>query len=852
MVEDSNKPGEQEQDEFRLLKQSLAEDQPGEDDPPAPAPLWSQVWQMPVLLMGLVLFAVGLVLILPKPAEYDFPGTLDAAEKRLNNRQYGEALAELHKIRDHMEQATSPDRGRYWLLHADLDYLLQRQQGDNRETANEDIIDYYNLARQDLKRPLGVDRAERYINTLVALDRTQEALQALDQLGQEPPARRYSIIRTIIERRLQGGSSLAELTGLLKRFREEISGEKSSDKRFAQKLWIASIQGQAMLDAGDPREAIKNLTMRINRFKAEGFDKELAPLFLLLAKALQQTGEHDEARLYYQMTQSMIDSLHVLNADVLVGMGQLELAQFDNVQRAQEYFTKVTATFPNERPYLHALMGRGECEAKLGLHSLAQDHFHEAVNLLLAQGIVADPRRGELVNIVSSHYALNFEKDRFELAIEYLKILEHLYEQLKEPLPVGLVLRFAVAHKQLGLQLLRRVEVDEKQDDGLDRPTMSRGSREQIFQFAAIEFRHAGDFFRQHAEAMTVVDDKAHGLSLWEAAQAYDRAQLWDLAIEVYSQFVKTRASDQYFVRALHRLGMAYQAQGQHQAAIDKFDQLLERHEQQQIAFESLVPQAHSHIALGNFKMARRRLESVVNNHPAIGPDSPEYRKALVTLSKLHYRLEQFNDAIARFHTAADRYKESEEAPMLRFYLADSYRRSTEQLDDQLNNPLPQSVEQQFRRERRDRLRKAQDIYHDVIPVFENLSSQRRLSQVEQQLLRNTYFYRADCAYLLENWSEARSLYDEAAKRWDKHPASLIARVQIVNTYAAQGMIREARIANDQAREQLKQIPEDAFDDPTLPMSRQHWRQWLQWTSRLDLNSAQASVSLGEGEGIGQ
>ena len=151
-------------------------------------------------------------------------------------------------------------------------------------------------------------------------------------------------------------------------------------------------------------------------------------------------------------------------------------------------------------------------------------------------------------------------------------------------------------------------------------------------------------------------------------------------------------------------------------------------------------------------------------------------------------------------------------------------------------------MEQNFQKERVDRLLKAQQLYGGVIEALENRPADSKRTSSEQLLLRNAYFYRADCAYMLKKWDEARSYYDEAAKRWDHHPASMVARIQIVNIYAVQGMTREARIANEQAREQFKRIPNEAFDDPTLPLSHRHWQQWLYWTSTLGLNEQQANA----------
>ena len=68
----------------------------------------------------------------------------------------------------------------------------------------------------------------------------------------------------------------------------------------------------------------------------------------------------------------------------------------------------------------------------------------------------------------------------------------------------------------------------------------------------------------------------------------------------------------------------------------------------------------------------------------------------------------------------------------------------------------------------------------------------------------------------------------------------MTALIQIVNAYCEQGQIQQAKVANDWAQQHLNRIPEDAFEDPNLPMSKEHWQQWLRWSSELNLFETQA------------
>src|SRR5690606_29006940 len=136
------------------------------------------------------------------------------------------------------------------------------------------------------------------------------------------------------------------------------------------------------------------------------------------------------------------------------------------------------------------------------------------------------------------------------------------------------------------------------------------------------------------------------------------------------------------------------------------------------------------------------------------------YKAALIELGKLHFARGEFVPAIERFHEAVERYGDAPEGPMLRYRLAESYRRSIDELERTLAEPQPQSKALALRNQRADRLQRAQDLYGQVIADLEPQSS-GRLSELERICLRNAYFYQADCAYDLGQYERAIALYDQ-------------------------------------------------------------------------------------------
>ena len=836
---------------------------------------WSQVWQLPLLCAGFVLLVVGAWLGPSLSDANDFTGVLDRAQEFLAQHQFEDANRELDVVRGHLPEVARSAQARYWLLRADWIFLEQRAKRLDLDAHHQKVLQCYNQA-EDLGGVLGPDRLERFAQTLVALDRIDDTLAFVERLADQPPRQRYGLVKWIIEDRgAQSDLSPKALMRLLEYFDGVLREEVDARVRRLESIWSVSLRARASIGNDDPRGAIELLARSIQQFAGGGSDEDLAELHLLLARAHQQTGEFEDARWYYLKTQKMVDAADVLAAAVLVGLGRLDLAVADNVGRALKRFRRVTEDFPNAPVLVHALLGQGDCEAKLGLHAAAIGHLGRAAEELVAVGDDRDPRRRELSRIVLSHFSLHFDKSEFEWSLNYLTVLVPLWAH---GLPADLLDRFAWTHERLAQQYL----------DGVSRDHASRPTQaETEFQEAAIHFSKAACYYLDYAAAVADKDAEAQGRSLWQSAECYEKAQLWQSAIEVYSQFVQTRASDSRYLNAVYRLGLALLADRQYEAAVGRFRYLIERDSQSPMACESLVPLARCHVALGRLDAAKHILNGVVDNQVSISPDSQVYRDALIELAQLHYRRQEFSEAIHRFTILVDRLVTSPSPPVvpgdlprsvgpttggrsvdprdlaatgdpaaqgglgpsiasagaLLFYLGDSYRRSAAQQDAKLKEMLSKSVRQRIQQERIEKLKQAQEIYGQVIARLDGRPDE--LSTVGRHNLRNAHFYQADCAYKLGQWKKAIVLYDAVAKRWDRHPASIAALVQIVNAHAEQGKFKEARIANDRARFHLERISDQAFEDETLPVTQQHWQDWLKWEGQLDLPDAQAKAGSG-------
>lgn len=818
---------------------------------------WSNIWQVPTLLLGMAVFVLGVYLALPEPEQNQYMKVLEEVALYVKARNPDQAQRLLEdKLEPNIGGATRPEQATYYLLWGDLVYLQQDINRWDKPENHQRVLRYYQRA-QDLGLSLGPAHLQRLAETYVALKRDTEAMEIIAQLKDASAQRRYMVIRRIIERRLHNHADAHELAPLMARFDDELRQETNKQARREQEMWSVGVQAEGLMGIDEVEKSIEYLQRQMIHFMAEGGDEDLAPLRVLLAGAFQRLGEHEQAQRWYRLAQQKLDTVDPLNARVLVGLGQLDLAMTGDVRAALENFSVAEAEYPTAPSYIHALIGRADCEARLGSHPEAIEHFGQAVKIVTKDLRWSGDDLGRLVDPIHGHFELNVERQDFSLALDYLSLLKPVY---RDEMPPRLLLEFAVTYEQIAERRLAEYKrdnlmADEAADDGSTDDGMADGdvagparpSPAQVrlvMQAAAARYANAAQYYFDHAHAVTGDDDEAYGLSLWSSAVNYDKAELWDKAIEVYTEFIKTRPDDPLQLEAINHLGGAYQSSGQHPTAADLFKRLVEEHPNTPEAYKSLVPLARSHVAMGENDAAERVLLYVVTSHPAITPSSMQYQEAVVELGKLYYQTHKYEDAIARLTEAVDRYGQTRLAPTLRFRLADTYRRSIQAIDSSLGEPLPHSKVVVIRSEKARRLEQAQVLFSQVISELEGEPA-AAMEPLEKLYLRNAYFYRADCAYDLGRYEQAISLYDLAAKRWEAHPASLVALVQIVNAYCELGKTQEAKVANDRARWQLKRIPDEAFNDPTLPMTREHWQDWLRWTSELNLFGTQASASGG-------
>ncbi len=812
---------------------------------------WTSVWQLPVLMVGMVLLGVGLYLAAPRYVPPDFHGMLDTVDQYLEADNPEEARVRMDTLReDQIEEQDDEIRGRYYQYLGDHDWLVYRDlypvPVDTPESAKQlkKVIEAYETA-DDLGRTLDGHSMRRWAEALVLQQREDDALDIVDRMDAKDASMRYGIIRELIEKHRSDGDPKA-FARMLDRFERTLRDERNKNELLKQRQWVAKLRAQHYLDVQDPQRAIDYINREMQRLRAAGA-KDAPELLVLLGRAYQDIADFENARRLYAVSQQMIDDSDPLNGQILVGMAQIELAVggegFED--RAHTLFTRAAKEHPMGEGYLDALVGRSHVEAMMGRVTDAVDHFRIAIAQMLEVTPAWDPRRREVTEKIASHVDRSLDLEQHDDALDYLTLLLPMYDNGKA-LPPDTLRQFAENHEKLGETRMASADaMDPLTWAGPGEPPVM--ARRNAYQEAAQHYGRSAEYYKRHADTVTLIDDASHGQSLWKAGENFDLAQRWPDAIDIYAEYVTTRPGDGEQLKARHHLAEAYMADRQYESAIGIFKDLIDENPQSNWAYESLVPMARSYTATNQTDAAVRVLLSIVDGHPGIRPDSETYREALVDLARTYYLQGQedpvyFVSAIERLDTAVERYGNTPDGPVLRYMLADSLRRSSRALADQANNARGERQRLAFQAERTERLRNAEMYYDQVITELEARFAAAR-SDLENLYLRNAYFYKADCSYDRRDFVVAIDRYREAAQRWSEHPASLVAQVQIVNAYCELQEFQQAYVANQNALWQLSQMNDEVFDSPDMPMTRQHWEDWLRWSSELKLLDKQSALA---------
>jgi outer membrane protein assembly factor BamD (BamD/ComL family) len=376
---------------------------------------------------------------------------------------------------------------------------------------------------------------------------------------------------------------------------------------------------------------------------------------------------------------------------------------------------------------------------------------------------------------------------------------------------------------------------------------------------ARTHFRQAGADYERLAELRIMtrnyLDDLSRSASDYLAGHGYVQAA------RVYRRFLQSDPQDGR-AEALTGLGEALLAIGQADAALAALDQCGRSFPRHPASYKARYLGSLARTEQGNLAEAQKLLVENLYNH-SLTPDSAEWRDSLFALGKLRWRegtealtrsrsagvpaaspaagaeddVERadaaFQEAIGLLDEAIRRYPQAEQAIEARYLLADSHRQAANWPRRRLESAAIEASKAPLVKQMQEELEAAAKEFSALIAELGNDRDGKGQSPLEQSILRNSYFGRADSLFDMGHYDEAAEAYSAATNRYQNEPESLSAYVQIAACYRRQDRQSEVRGTLEQARLVLARIRKDADFLRTTPYSRDEWNNLLNWLSAL-------------------
>ena len=808
---------------------------PGEvrvpDEPRSTRALWRSTlratWPVPLLTVASVLFVAALVTGLLTRPDPRYDGFLNRADRLIEKEKYDEAIdvlnTEVFPVLS-TRRATQDDRRAYHLLLARAIYRGQEALGLDLRANHESVESLYTEAER-LNATLTEQDRFALAQTLVSLGKMDEAIAQADLLGGRERENRSAVYRRVVSTLLNRRHPDEDGASALLTRMESDPGLVADDK-----AWVLARQSEIRLRNGYVGEAIDRLLREIPKLNDAG-DGARGELFVMLSEAYVQSGELEEASKNLDRADGLLKGVGPYAARVALLQGRIAM-ESGRYEDAQDWLTLVIERHSDSDAYLPGLMAMGEAEARMEHYGRAQELY----DLLLDEwrhGRTSPEAAPETI----AASLLRRARERVEAgeltdALRFAETAEGFFEF--EDVPPDVLLAIAQTCDRIAEAGLPKAANETTRFDPHD---LDPATRESVVRY----FRRAGAYYREHADRMQLIADPRYGDSLWAGARAFDRAGSLNEAIEAYRAYADGFVMDPRQAEARYRLGQAYQARGDYTLAEEYYQGLIDDR-QDRASGKGVGPFGDAaYVPLAQCFLEDADADNDVEIQPLLervlrgdmgGAESENFRRALIELGKLHYRLGDYAGAIERLGEAVARYPEDSRMGELKFLLGDACRLSADAIDQTLEGALLDSERRALLETRTARLGRALGLYAEARDAFARQDPRRR-TPLESLYLRNSYFYLGDCAFDLGDYTTAIRHYDTARERYPTEPSSLVAMVQIVNAHVKQGDMERARTADERARRFFRSLPDEVWDDPNLPMKRQDWERWLDSSQRL-------------------
>jgi tetratricopeptide (TPR) repeat protein len=762
-----------------------------------------QLWQLPLLLLSLVLFAVSGYLFLNASPGLTVRRRVEIARAYIDHERPEAALQQLNRLLTG-ERMTQDNEASVHLLIAQALDSAQQQRKINIPANHLRIIEQTQLAMQmgvkstsDIHRRLG--------DSFVALGRTEDAISAFRLAATMDPSRALHLRKKIVEVKTYQGDSASAAGGAaaMAALDDYLASKDIAD---AERAWGLGEKSQILADRGD---FVAARALIADAMKLDTDPLVQAQANYRMAYCAWKLNKLDDAEKLAHQARDQFHGQHPLDADAAYLLARLRQEQND-LPGALAFYEVVVQEYPESRYLLPARLGQADCYVHSAQEPLGLSELRKLVTVLAAQPPNTS-LRDQAVKTLRTTSQLLVGKLNFDHALIALDL-----EKSLTPNPAAdLYSRVALAAQKRAEQ----IELIAADASPAERPRHDQSIR---------------DLLNRAAEAQIQVARATSDIKpFWAAIDLYTRAKNPTAATTAIELFASERPNDAGTADVLQKLAEMYSAAGANEKALVAYKQLHSKFPTSPAAQRCILPFARAYIATGaaGYPSAERLLTEYHDRNDAAKIATPETRQASLELASLLYRTDQYEKAITILQPLLAQSQDQDLADHATFIAADSYRKTAIAIEAKIvstaSAPVAADLTAAAAR-KKDLLVKARGLYDQVVTRYQKSTATR---DDQRQWERQSYFYRGDCAYEIGNYPEAISLYEAAAKRYQQEPAALAAFVQIVNSNWALGKTDDARIANDKAKTLLRNLPAEAFNNGSFTMPKSYWEQWLKWNS---------------------
>jgi len=788
---------------------------------------WPGLWQMPTLLLSLLLIGLGIRSTLDRSPGPTVGALIDRAERLVEAGAMAEAADHIDRVvRPRLHEADTMEQALFHAVVADWVALAASEPSADRLAASRQIAHQYDQA-QTKGLPLDVVRRQRLVTALLDLGRVAEAEGAIERLearlgvgGSDDDRRR---LRALHRRRAE--VVVADDARSIDARLEAVHDVLALDGVAADDVaWAHATAADLLLDDDRPQDAVDRLLPAILRLEPAIDPDRLSGLLVRLGTAYARLERPTAARSNLErglarMTGGGPDR----------GRAMLELAMLDeregDLESALDRYEIVERDYVGTPLEIAGALGRADVLGAGGDHEAAIEQYGRVLELIANDPAGAEGVRSTLLTRVLQRHDVAIAMGDVEVAQRYVDLAAGIAPDTE--LEADTLLRLAMTSEQRGLRLAA----------GSADPIMDPDVR--------AAHRRAAEAARAHAElyAATPGQEETWFQSLEIAARNFDAAGRWEEAIEAQTTRMDgLEPSDPRRAGALAHLAELHLALGSASEADGALRRLIDEHPRSPQASAATVPLARSAAAAGRWAEAESLLRRVVGGERGLSPDARDYEEAIVELARIEHERDRLTEAIDHLDFILERYPGRSDIEELRYRLADALRRSAAAAAARVDEDpaLSPSERRDLLAERTRRLDRALGLLEEVVAGLGGRSGS--LTPLETTMLQQATLARADVAFDLERYEAAAGFYDEAARRYGDDQSSMFALVQIISCYQALGDAERASAAERRARIRLRQLPEDAFLEEGSLMDRGAWERWL---DRLGGTASGADLAAG-------